>query len=162
MLAERYDTVSGRLTALWSETSTFGFGWIPATGPSRDYERAICAWWNSTPGRLLLLNRRAKKLTYPKWSKQHLKSVPCPRPETQGSNALTKAWEQVKRVPLLPLAQAEGCAARQVIDEAAAVALGVSGDEIADWQRRLAREPTITNVRAPDSANVLNERAVNE
>ncbi|MDE0621144.1 MAG: N-6 DNA methylase, partial [Bryobacterales bacterium] len=155
MLAERYNTVSGRLTALWSETSTFGFGWIPSAGPDREYEKAVCAWWNSTPGRMLLLNRRAKTLTYPKWSKQHLKSVPCPRPETQGSNALTKAWEQVKGVPLLPLAQAESCAARQVIDAAAAVALGVTGDEIADWRRRLAREPTITNVRATDCAKEL-------
>ena len=79
MLAARYDTVSGRLTALWSDISTFGFGWIPSTGPSRAYEKAVCAWWNSTAGRLLLLNRRAKKLTYPKWSKEHLKSLPWPK-----------------------------------------------------------------------------------
>jgi len=30
-----------------------------------------------------------------------------------------------------------------------AVALGISGDEIADWRRRFAAEPTITNARAP-------------
>ncbi|MDE0257801.1 MAG: N-6 DNA methylase [Gammaproteobacteria bacterium] len=149
MLATRYNTVSGRLTALWSETRTFGFGWIPSTGPSRGYEKAVCAWWNSTPGRMLLLNRRAKTLTYLKWSKEHLKSVPCPEPDTPGSNALAKAWEQVKHVPLFRLAQAEGCAARQVIDAAAAITLGVSGDEIAEWRKRLAAEPTITNARAP-------------
>ena len=73
----------------------------------------------------MLLNRRAKKLTYPKWSKEHLKSLPCPRPETPGSKALTEAWERANRTPLLPLAEGEGCVARQIIDEAAAKALGV-------------------------------------
>ena len=162
MVAERYDTVAGRLTALWSETATFGFGWIPSTGPNRVYEKAVCAWWNSTPGRMLLLNRRAKKLTYPKWSKGHVKSLPCPRPEAVGTKALREAWEQVHDLELLPMRQADVCAARLVIDAAAAVALDAGEDEIADWRRRLAREPTIANVRAPDSANVLNERAVND
>jgi len=152
MVAERYDTVSGRLTALWSETSTFGFAWIPSTGPSRAYEKAVCAWWNSTPGRMLLLNRRAKKLTYPKWSKEHLKSLPCPKPAAPGVRALTEAWERANRIPLLPLAQAQRCAARHIIDNAAALALGVSEDEVADWRRRLAAEPTIANARVPRSA----------
>ena len=154
MVAERYDTVAGRLTALWSEISTFGFGWIPSTGPTRAYEKAVCAWWNSTPGRMLLLNRRAKKLTYPKWSKGHLKSLPCPRPETFGSKALTEAWERANRTPLLPFAQAEVCVARQIIDEAAALAIGAEEDVVADWRRRLAAEPTITNVRAPSGEGV--------
>ena len=162
MLAARYDTVSGRLTALWSDISTFGFGWIPATGPSRAYEQAVCAWWNSTVGRMLLLNRRARKLTYPKWSKGHLKSLPCPLPEAVGTEALSEAWEQVHDLELLPMREAEQCEARRIIDAAAAIALGINGDEIADWRRRLAREPTIANVRAPDSANVLSERAVND
>lgn len=148
MLATRYDTVSGRLTALWSETATFGFGWIPATGPGRLYEQALCAWWNSTPGRLLLLNRRAKKLTYPKWSVEHLMSLPCPRPDTLECATLAKVWEQTCRTTLLPLQQAETCPARQIIDEAAASVLGVQADVVADWRRRLAVEPTITNTLA--------------
>ena len=101
---------------------------------------------------MLLLNRRAKKLTYPKWSKGHLKSLPCPRPETLGSKALTEAWERANRTPLLPFAQAEVCVARQIIDEAAALAIGAEEDLVADWRRRLAAEPTITNVRASDAA----------
>ena len=99
--------------------------------------------------------RRAQKLTYPKWSKEHLKSLPCPRPETPSSRALTEAWERAKRTPLLPFAQAEGCVARQIIDKAAALAIGTEGSVVADWRRRLAAEPTITNVRAPDSAKEL-------
>ena len=152
MVAERYNTVSGRLTALWSETSTFGFAWVPSTGPTRAYEKAVCAWWNSTPGRMLLLNRRAKTLTYAKWSKDHLKSLPCPKPEGPGVQALTEAWERANRIPLLPLAQADRCSARHIIDKAAALALGVSEDEVADWRHRLAAEPTISNAQAPVAA----------
>ena len=46
--------------------------------------------------------------------------------------------------------QAEDCEARQVIDEAAALALGVAPAVMAHWRRRLAAEPTITNARASD------------
>ncbi len=148
MLATRYNTVSGRLTALWSENPTFGFGWIPATGESEPYEQAVCAWWNSTAGRLLLLNRRAKTLTYPKWSKQHLHSLPVPKTGSTGCEELAKAWQRAKQTPLLPLQEAEKCVARRIIDAAAAVALGVTEEEIGDWRRRLAAEPTITNERA--------------
>ncbi len=44
--------------------------------------------------------------------------------------------------------EAENCLARWIIDEAAAAALGVSQDQVADWHRRLAAEPTITNAKA--------------
>lgn len=145
MLVNRYDTVSGRLTALWSEAPTFGFGWIPAKGPNREYEQAICAWWNSTPGRLLLLNRRAKKLTYAKWSVSHLKSVPCPDPKATDYSILTEAWQQACRISLLPMRQAEECEVRRTIDEAAAQIIGIEPRVMADWRRGLAAEPTITN-----------------
>ena len=147
MLANRFNTVSGLLTALWTEVPTFGFGWTPATASGRSYEQAICAWWNSTPGRLLLLNRRGKTLTYPKWSIEHLSSVPCPRPESPGSAALAKAWQETCRTPILLMRHAQECGVRQVLDAAAAVALGLAPENLADWRRRLAVEPTITNAR---------------
>ena len=147
MLATRYDTVGGLLTALWTEVPSFGFGWLPAKGSDRSYEQALCAWWNSTVGRLLLLNRRGKKLTYPKWSVEHIASMPCPRRETLGHTALAEAWRQTCGTPLLPLRQGEECGVRRVIDEAAALALGAEPQVLADWRRRLAAEPTITNIR---------------
>ena len=151
MLATRYNTVSGRVTALWTNTATFGFGWIPTKSRNDDhiYEQAICAWWNSTPGRLLLLNRRAKTMTYPKWSVSHLKSLPCPKPGNPRIECLAKAWTDVCGSPLLPLRQAEVCETRETIDEAAASALGFDPDDVADWRRRLAAEPTISNARVP-------------
>ena len=148
MLATRYDTVAGVLTALWTEVMTFGFGWLPARGPDRLYEQALCAWWNSTAGRLLLLNRRGKKLTYPKWSVEHVTSLPCPQPGSSGCATLARAWQETCRTPLLPLRHAERCPVRRIIDEAAALALSLEPEVLADWRRRLAAEPTITNARA--------------
>ena len=60
LVAERYDTVSGRLTAIYGDEPTFGFGWRPVATANREVSMAICLWLNSTPGRLLLLNRRVK------------------------------------------------------------------------------------------------------
>ncbi len=49
---------------------------------------------------------------------------------------------------LLPMRQAEECEARKIIDDAAALAIGVGNDVLADWRRRLSREPTVSNVPA--------------
>ncbi len=158
MLATRFDTVAGLMTALWSEVPTFGFGWLPARGPDRSYEQALCAWWNSTPGRLLLLNRRGKKLTYPQWAVEHVASLPCPRPQTPGCTALARAWEDTCQMPLLPMREGDECAVRKVIDDAAALVLGITPDVMADWRRRVAAEPTIANAPADDPRAVGRQR----
>ncbi len=145
MLATRYDTTGGRLTALWSENPSFGFGWIPAAARNHGHEQALCAWWNSTPGRILLLNRRAKKLTYPKWSVEHLMSVPAPRAGTACCDGLQAAWLALRDREMLELRHGEQCPVRKSLDEAAAAVLGVPADSVADWRRRLALEPTVSN-----------------
>ena len=97
--------------------------------------------------RTLLLNRRAKTLTYPTWQLHHLREVRVPNPDNPAWNALADAWEQIRDVELLPMRDAEECEARRVIDEAAAVALGVSAETVAGWRATLAAEPTVTNRR---------------
>ena len=145
MLATRCNTVSGRITALWSDEPTFGFAWVPARGPDQGHEQALCAWWNSTPGRILLLNRRAKMLTYPKWSVKHLLSVPSPRPGRSGCAELRAAWARCRDTELRPLREGDRCSVRLRLDTAAASFLGVSEDVVAEWRRRLACEPTVSN-----------------
>ena len=80
------------------------------------------------------------------------KTCPClqvrvPNPDNPAWNALADAWEQIRDVELLPMRDAEECEARRVIDEAAAVALGVSAETVAGWRAMLAAEPTVTNRR---------------
>ena len=145
----RLNTVTGRLTALWSDKRSFGW-WVPVAVPDESTGKALAAWWNSTPVRLMLLNRRAQELTYPTWQLAHLREIRVPRPDNPAWDPLKAAFDQVCNAELLPMWQAEECEVRHVIDEAAALALGVEPDVLADWRRRLAAEPTITNVRAPE------------
>ena len=148
LVTNRYNTISGRLTALHCETPTFGFAWMPVTTSSPDRSKALCAWLNSTPARLLLLNRRAKMLTYPKWSVTHWHEIPVPKPGAPSTDTLARAFEDVATHALETLQHADTDEARKVIDEAAARTLGVSNRTVADWRKRLAAEPTVTNERA--------------
>ena len=143
----RLDTVSGRLTGLWTEQPSFGW-WVPIAVRDEHIAKALAAWWNSTPVRLMLLNRRAQKLTYPTWQLAHLRGIRIPKPDSPAWTSLRDAFDQVCDRELLPMRQAEECEARKTLDRAAAAALGVDAGILADWRRRLASEPTITNTRA--------------
>ena len=148
LVAMKMNTMSGRLSGLWSETPSFGW-WVPVSVKDDDTAKALAAWWNSTPVRLMLLNLRARTLIYPMWQVAHLREIRIPKPENPAWTRLRDAFEQVKSVELLPMGRAEECPARRVIDRAAAAALDVSKDVTARWRRRLASEPTVSNKYAP-------------
>lgn len=150
LVAMRMNVASGRLNALWATSPSFGW-WVPVAldgDPAKG--KALAVWWNSTPARLMLLNRRAKAMTYPTWQLQHLRQVRIPTPGNPAWDALADAWEAVRDIELLPMRDGEKCPARRVIDEAAATALGVGAEKVAEWRSRLAAEPTVTNARAAD------------
>ena len=151
LVAERYNTVSGRLTAIYCDEPTFGFGWRPVATANREVSKAICLWLNSTPGRLLLLNRRAKTLTYPQWSTAHWKEIPVPKYKPSAYAHLAEAFETVARRDLKTLQFANTDETRIHIDEAVASALGFDPEMLADWRCRLALEPTIANARAGEA-----------
>ena len=142
----RLDTISGRVTALWTAQASFGW-WVPIRISDETKAKALAAWLNSTPARLMLLNRRAQKLTYPTWQLAHLREIRIPKPNNPAWALLKAAFDQVSETELLPMKHADACAARNILDEAAAVALGIDQSVLADWRRRLAAEPTITNAR---------------
>ena len=143
----RLDTISGRLTALWTAQASFGW-WVPIRVSDESTAKALAAWLNSTPARLMLLNRRAQKLTYPTWQLAHLREIRIPKLDNPAWAPLKAAFDEVCETELLPMKHAEECEARKTIDEAAAFALGIDHSVLADWRRRLAAEPTIANARA--------------
>ena len=122
---------------------------MPVSVEDEDRAKALAVWWNTTPTRLMLLNRRGKTLTYPTWQVAHLREIRIPRPDNAAWNALRRAFDQVCDMELLRMQQAEVCTVRRIIDEAAAQALGVESEVLSDWRRRLAAEPTISNELAP-------------
>ena len=144
LVAMKLDTISGRLSGLWSEVPSFGW-WVPVDITNEDCGKALVAWWNSTPARLMLLNRRARKLTYPVWQVAHLRQIRTPKPGNPGWTELRAAFEEVQDMELLPMKDAERCPVRLIIDRAAAKAMNVPEETVADWRRQMAHEPTVSN-----------------
>ena len=146
LVAKKFDTVSGRLTALYSTVPSVGKGWTPVSVDNEYTAKALAVWWNSTPVRMMLLNRRSKKLTYPQWSLTHLKEIRIPKPGNPGWSALYEAYGRVRDRDIMPMKRGGEDAARAVIDEAAARVLDVDPEVLAGWRERLSTEPTISNL----------------
>ena len=148
LLPFRFRTTNGRLTAVWTATASFGY-WVPVEVGDERTATALAAWCNSTPVWLMLLNRRARTLTYPVWVLEHLRQICIPKPDSFAWNALAASFTEACDLELRPMRQAEECRARRIIDRAAALALNVDEAKIAEWRRRLAKEPTVSNEPAP-------------
>ena len=143
LVAERYDVLRGVLTALWAPEPTFGLGWRPVL-VGDDRAITFLLWWNTTAARLLLLSRRGKLLTYPKWSTAHLLGMPVPRPVSEPRRALFgRLFEQLRLRPLRPLFQRVDDPVAVELDRAFVELLGSTEVEAADWRERLAVEPTL-------------------
>lgn len=149
LLAQRHRTTNGVLTAIWSPIPSLGAGWTPVTIEGKAQGKALTMWWNSTPARIMLLSLRSRTLSYPKWSLGQLRGVGVPKPDNPAWSSLADAWEEVCDVEMLPLSRGEECEARRIIDRAAAEALNVDEEQVAEWRRMLAVEPTISNRPAP-------------
>ena len=133
-------TDSGRLMAVYANAPAFGSGWQPVLARDEATEPAIAGWLNSTPGRLLYLNRRAKTLTYPHYSLADIETIPLPSPADAIGNAVMDCWD----TPLEQGRHSANCAARAILDEAAAQTLGIPVDEVSRWRTLLAQEPTVS------------------
>ena len=105
--------------------------------------KALAVWWNSTPARMMLLNRRSKTLDYPQWSLEHLGEIRIPKPDNHGWSALCEAYGKIYDKELLPMGQAAEDPVRAIIDEAAAQALKMDPKVLAGWRERLSCEPTV-------------------
>ena len=138
----RFDTNSGRLTGIWASEPSFGW-WMPVTIASEPEGQALAAWLNSTPVRLMLLNRRARKLTYPVWQVAHWREIRIPKPGDPAWGELAAAYREVCETELQPMRDPE-CPARTRIDSAAAIALDAGPDQLAEWRRMIAAEPTVS------------------
>lgn len=138
----RFDTNSGRLTGLWASKPSFGW-WMPVSITSEPEGQALAAWFNSTPVRLMLLNRRARKLTYPVWQVAHWREIRIPKPGDPAWDELAAAYKAVCETEVLPMREPE-CRARVRIDRAAAVALDMDPTQLAEWRRMIAAEPTVS------------------
>ena len=123
--------------------------WVPLgfpvtpKSPNPAFEHALCAWWNSTPGILTLLHCRAKALDYPRFALDSLRSLLIPDPKRVDITPLADAFTATRAKALLPWPQMHDCPNRARLDQAAVQVLRIDGRTIADWRKRIAREPTV-------------------
>ena len=146
LIVSRLRTDTVRVTACYAPEPLLGSAWIPVRlkSPDSAFERALCAWWNSTPGILTLLNSRGKALDYPRFALASLRSLLVPDPERVDIAPLVEAFEATRSQPLEGWPRMSECPTRKTIDEAAARVLRVSGSKIKDWRERIGREPTVS------------------
>ena len=153
LIVNRLRTNTVRVAACYASEPLLGSAWVPVRPiePNLTFEHALCAWWNSTPGILTLLHCRAKALDYPRYALDSLRSLLVPDPNHVNLAPLSDAFAQTRSETLLPWPQMHECPVRAVLDQAAAQVLRIDGRTIADWRKRIAREPTVCN-RQPGKA----------
>ena len=150
LIANRLRTDTVRVTACRADQPLLGSSWVPVRPVQQnpDFERALCAWWNSTPGVLTLLHSRSKALDYTRYSLNALRALLVPNPGRTDIYPLCEAFEHCCASSLLPWPQMHECPTRAMLDQAAAKVLHIDGRTIADWRQRIAREPTVSKAPA--------------
>ena len=146
LIVNRLRTDTVRVTACRAEQPLLGSAWVPVRPieADADFERALCAWWNSTPGILTLLHSRSKALDYARYSLDALRALLVPDPGRTAIKPLCEAFDSCRSKSLLPWPQMDECPTRAMLDQAAAQVLRIDGRTIADWRQRITREPTVS------------------
>ena len=146
LLAAKFDTLSGRLLAIFSEKPALGSMWVPvqAEGMSLKEAKALCAWHNSTLGGLDFLMRRSTKLTNPSFSQAELASLRIPDFTAMSADILADMYERTKQMGVKPWRHASDDDVRDCLDQAAAKTTGIDLETIRNWRARISREPTVS------------------
>ncbi len=154
LVANRIYTHRVSVTACYADEPMLGSAWMPVTPrrPDPAFEKALCAWWNSTPGVLTFIQARARKLTYPRYALHSLRGLLVPNPAAADTALLAEAFDEVGGKTLLPWPRMHECPVRARLDLAAARAVRLDGRVVADWRERIAREPTVSGrpIRLPE------------
>ena len=146
LVANRLRTDTVRTAAVFANEKLLGSAWVPVRPiePSPAFERALCAWWNSTPGILTFLHSRSKALDYARYSLDSLRSLLVPDPKEVDIGPLREAFENCRSRTLLPWPQLHACPNRAILDQAAAQVLRIDGRKVAVWRQLISQEPTVS------------------
>lgn len=139
------DTRTGRLSAVACTEKHFGMCWKPVQGLTQEQSRAWAVWLNSTPGRIMTLIHRGKKLDFPMYRTAGFQQIRVPHLDRpQAIERLASAWEETcgMEVPqyregYTPVRQAWDRAVSEALDEAEA-------ERVREWADKLNREPAIS------------------
>ena len=156
LLPQRLFLPTTRVLSVRLDLPGLGSAWVPcridtALDTTENWEKALCAYLNSSVGILAVLGDRSnKKPTYPNFSLDDLRRLPVPDFAAIGQEAVTglaAAYDQYADAVLLPLPQLNDCPARIALDTAVIDALGLDAEEVGSIRRQLAMEPSVTGQR---------------
>ena len=156
LLPQRLFLPTTRVLSVRLDLPGLGSAWVPcrigtALDTTENWEKALCAYLNSSVGILAVLGDRSnKKPTYPNFSLDDLRRLPVPDFAAIGPQAVTglaAAYDRYANSVLLPLPQLNACPARIALDTAVIAALDLDGELVANIRRQLAMEPSVTGQR---------------
>lgn len=141
-----------RTPAVYSDMPILGSAFIPVLPVSDDKEKlckAWCAWLNSTFGVLCFLNIRQRKLTYPQFSLDGLRSMPVPHPDKCDMDAMVRAFDRYADDALLPFPDVPDDPIRKALDSTVISAVPGLSEFDVDWIREaVAEEPSVHGRKA--------------
>ena len=156
LLPSRVFLQTARVVAVRLNMPGLGSAWVPchindSLGETALWEKALCAYFNSTIGILAMLGDRSnRKPTYPNISINDMRNFPIPDFAAIGGPAVSQlaaAYDQYADAVLRPLPQMNNCPVRQGLDAAVVAALGLDAEEMDSIRRQLAMEPSVTGRR---------------
>ena len=146
LIASSQDAKSARLTAVASDRSYVGTGWLPVQETSPIESKALAVFFNSTPGRLQLMRNASRKLGWPQYGPKVMGSIRIPNIKDERIlTVLSDCWECTKDMTVPQFGEGE-CEVRRLWDEAVAEAMGWDADELSRLRHLLHREPHVCGI----------------
>ena len=153
LLANRIWLNLTQTPAVFSDEPVLGSAFVPVSPVGTHAElvcKAWCAYLNSTFGILGYLNFRQRKLTYPNFSLDGLRSLPVPHPGSCDIPGLARAFDQLADEALCPLPEIHSDPVRQSLDGAVIKAVpGLLEGAASRLRRAISLEPSVTNEKEP-------------
>ena len=150
-------TITGRLTAVASDDTYVGNGWVPITGITSKQAKAAAVFVNSTTGRTLLMRNPGRKLRFPSYMSATIGALPIPDlDDPRTLSVLADCWEATRHTAV-PQFRDGYCDVRRLWDQAVAAALGWDAGRLAELGDLLAHEPHVRGLAYGQYADAAEE-----
>ena len=148
LIAGRVDTINVRTASVVLDLPVLGSAWIPINSMKIDarVHPAWCMWLNSSWSIVQLLAMRSKKLTYPHFNLEQLRSIKLPDPNLVDLDLLSSQFEKLKCDTLKPWSEIDTDSVRKEIDETCADAMNFDKREAEEIRIAIAQEPTVGGI----------------
>ena len=161
LLANRMYLNLCQTPAVYSNDPILGSAFVPVSPVVREggggrtvLSKAWCVWLNSTYGIISFLNIRSRKLSYPSFSLEGLRSLPVPSPSQCDLEKLAITYDQLSDSKLCPFPEIENDPTRHAIDDAVIEAVpSLPTKDVNLLRQSIALEPSVHNKKEIFSLN---------